>query len=171
MHTSKRRLLIIKSGVLIVGVLIGVFGIAGYFSYGRPAEASASGPSASHTNAPGEDNCTACHTDFAANSGTGSVAISGVPAVFSPGQSIPVTVTTSQADAVIYGFQLTAIDLQGKRAGTYTLPTQTPMQIKTIMGIVDGNTREYVEHTVDGLIPLQFGSKSWTFNWTAPAQR
>ena len=34
--------------------------------------------------------------------------------------------------------------------------------------LVGGKTRQYVEHTTDGIIPTQFGSKSWTFTWTAP---
>src|SRR5215213_1901809 len=117
MHKSTRGLLIIKSVVLVLGALIGVFGITGYFSYGRPAEASAQGPSPSHTNAPGEDNCTACHTGSPVNSGGGSVTISGIPAAYKAGQQIPVTVTTSQASAVVYGFQLTAVDSHGREAG------------------------------------------------------
>src|SRR5687767_5905242 len=34
--------------------------------------ASANGPTPSHTNGPGEANCTACHGDFPVNSGTGN---------------------------------------------------------------------------------------------------
>jgi hypothetical protein len=137
----------------------------------RKVSASASGPSPSHTNAPNESNCTACHTSFALNSGSGSVSIAGMPLNYLPNQTIPITVTTSQADAVIYGFQLTAIDSQGKNVGSFVLPAQSPMQLQTRDGIVNGNQRTYVEHTSSGVIPTQFGSKTWTFNWKAPAQR
>ena len=41
--------------------------------------ASSSGPPDGRTNAPGETNCTACHTSFPLNSGAGSLAVSGVP--------------------------------------------------------------------------------------------
>ena len=133
--------------------------------------ASASGPSASFTGAPGEGNCTACHGDFPVNTGTGSVTITGVPANYIPNQTYPITVTTSQADAVIYGFQLTAIDSTGAAAGTFTVPTQQPPQTQLLNGIVDNMVRTYVEHTIDGIIPTAFGSKTWTFDWTAPAQR
>ena len=43
------------------------------------------------------------------------------------------------------------------------------MQI--LHGLVNGWVRSYAEHTIDGVIPTQFGSKSWTFTWTALAQR
>ena len=134
----------------------------------QKAAASASGPSPSYTNAPGEDNCTACHTAFPVNTGTGGVDISGVPQTYVPGQQISITVTTSQSDAVIYGFQLTALNQAGKTVGTFTLPTQQTQQIQLVNGIVDSQTRKYVEHTVNGVVPTQFGSKSWTFAWTAP---
>ena len=137
----------------------------------RKASASAAGPSPSHTKAPGEASCTACHSDFAENSGTGNITISGIPANYLPNQSYTVTATTSQADAVVFGFQLTAVDNIGAAAGTFTLPTQNPAQMQILHGIVDGNVRQYVEHVLDGIIPTQFGSKSWTFTWTAPAQR
>lgn len=139
---------------------------------GQKVIASASGPSPSHTNAPGEGNCTACHTDFPINSGIGGVRISGIPQVYMPGQQIPVTVTTSQEDAVIYGFQLTAIDVAGRMAGTFTLPDQNPPTIQLMDGNVNGDTRQYVEHTSDGLFtPGVFGSNSWSFIWTAPIER
>lgn len=154
---------------LIVAVFFGMLAIAILFlNEGQKADASAQGPSASHTNAPGEDNCTACHTDFPVNSGTGGIQIAGVPQTYQSGQQIPITVTTSQADAVIYGFQLTAINQAGKTVGTFTLPTQNPPQTQLINNIVGGQDRRYVEHTIDGIVPTQFGSKSWTFTWTAP---
>ncbi|MBS1796327.1 MAG: VCBS repeat-containing protein [Acidobacteria bacterium] len=133
--------------------------------------ASASGPSASHTNAPGEDNCTACHSDFGVNSGSGSVSISALPVNYEPNQQIPITVTTAQVGQTIYGFQFTAIDSQGRKVGTYTLPGQAPARMQLIDGLIGGNQRQYIEHTVDGIIPQQFNFNSWTFTWTAPAQR
>ena len=160
-----------KFFVIVVVALIAIFGLSKTSQDDLKVSASAAGPSPSHTNAAGEANCTACHADFAVNSGTGNVSITGVPTNYLPNQSHAITVTMSQADAVIYGFQLTAIDSFGAAAGTFTLPAQTPPQTQILLGIVDSNVRSYVEHTLDGIIPTQFGSKTWTFNWTAPAQR
>lgn len=137
-------------------------------SSGKRAIASASGPSPSFTDAPGETNCTACHVDFPVNSGTGSVRISGVPRIYYPGQQILVRVTTSQEDGVNYGFQLTAVDDLGRAAGSWTLLDTVQTQI--VEGLVGNDLRQYVEHTSAGIVPTSFGSKSWTFIWNAPGQ-
>jgi len=171
MSIFSTRIVFIKLTAIAFASVLAMFCFVNFSARFEKVSASASGPSPSHTNAPNEDNCTSCHTSFAVNSGAGSTAISGLPVNYLPNQQIPVTVTTSQADAVIYGFQLTAIDSQGKRVGTFTLPTQSPQQLQTVSGIVNGNQRTYVEHTNSGTIPTQFGSKSWTFIWNTPAQR
>ena len=137
-------------------------------SNGPKASASASGPSPSHTNAPGEDNCTACHVDFPVNSGSGSVRIAGVPKTFLPGQQMNIKVTTSQKDGVDFGFQMTAIDDLGRPAGTWSL--QDTMQTQIVEGLVGSDLRQYVEHTSAGIVPTEFGSKTWFFIWSAPAQ-
>lgn len=166
MMAINRRTTLIKLG--IVG-LFGLLAIAVFITNDRQrATAASSGPSPSHTNAPGEDNCTACHTSFPVNTGGGSVQIVGLPQNYLPGQQIAVTVTTSLTGAVVYGFQLTAIDQAGKTVGTFALPSQNPAQMQFMTNIVGGKNRRYVEHTTDGIIPTQFGSKSWTFTWTAP---
>ena len=171
MPNASRKLIITKLSVIAVAVLFTVFLFSNYSEKYQKVRASASGPSPSHTNAPGEDNCASCHSDFVVNSGTGSVTIGAIPKNYLPNQQIPITITTSQADAVIYGFQLTAIDSTGGKVGTFSLPTQSPPQMQISDGFVDGKLRDYVAHTVDGIIPTQFGSKTWNFTWTAPAQR
>ncbi len=134
------------------------------------ASASAFGPTPTHTNPPGEGNCTACHSDFQLNSGSGSVEITGVPSNYSPGQQVNVLVTATQADAVIYGFQLTAIDSTGQRVGTFEIPPQSQARVQILLGVVGGNlVREYVQHTSGGLSNGQFGFNSWVFTWTAPS--
>jgi len=132
--------------------------------------AASSGPSPSHTGATGEDTCASCHASYELNTGGGTVQISGVPANYSPGQAVQVTVTTIKDDATIYGFQMTAIDGTGLRAGTFTVGAGSPAELQTVIGQVAGNQRQYIEHTTDGLIPTVLGSKTWTFTWTAPSQ-
>jgi hypothetical protein len=138
---------------------------------GTEVSASAFGPNASLTGAPGEANCTQCHSQFPVNSGTGNVRITGLPPNYRPNQQIPITVTVSQSDAVKYGFQMTMIDNQGRRAGDFILPPQNPPLIQTIDGLVGGNQRRYIEHTNEGTTPTQFGSLSWTFTYTTPPAR
>lgn len=170
----KRRinhLYLAKLVATVAAGLIAAFGLAGTLLDTRETSASVNGPAPGHTNAPGETNCTACHTDFPLNSGGGSLVISGLPPNYKPGQQIPLTVTLSQADAVAYGFQLTAVDNQGRPQGNYTFSMATPIQLQVVSGFVGNILRRYIEHTADGVTPTQFGTKSWMFTWTAPAPR
>src|SRR6476620_3854076 len=157
--------------VIVVLTTVAILGLTKASPYGVKVSASASGPSPSHTNAPGESNCTECHSDFAVNSGTGNVTISGLPANYLPNQQIAVTVRTNQADAVIFGFQLTVLDSRGNRVGTYSIPSGNPVRMQLVDGLVNNVQRQYIEHTVDGIVPNQFGFNTWTFNWTAPSTR
>jgi FG-GAP-like repeat len=157
-----------KFKVFIIAIAVLLFGVSLFSSKLTKTNAASAGPSASHTNAPGEDNCTSCHTSFAVNSGLGTLSISGLPINYRPGQAYPVSVTQSDSNGVTYGFQTTSLDNLGKQAGTYTVAGSL---IQTKTGIVGGNTRTYVEHTVDGIIPVVFGSRSWNFTWNAPATR
>jgi hypothetical protein len=160
----------LKITAITVVTLVGFAGFFGFSNGIEKTSASGSGPSASHTNAPGEDNCTSCHTTYTVNSGPGILSISGVPANYHPGQQIQLTISLTQEDAVYYGFQLTALDSQGRKIGTFTLPNETPARVQSINGLVNGQQRTYIEHTIDGLfLPNTFGHNTWTFTWTAPA--
>ena len=165
------KLVHLKLVVIGVAVVIAIIGFLGFEPGKVPVRASASGPTASHTNAPGEANCRSCHGDFPLNSGSGNIQISGIPANYLPNQQIAITVTMNESNAVIFGFQMTAVDSQGKKFGAFSFPAQSPQPLQIVDGLVGGNVRSYIEHTSNGVTPMQFGTKSWTFNWTAPATR
>ncbi|MEQ1765607.1 MAG: choice-of-anchor V domain-containing protein [Pyrinomonadaceae bacterium] len=134
--------------------------------------ASASGPSPSFTGAPSESNCTACHSTFEANSGTGRVVITGLPKNYLPGQQIPLRVTTNDTSGVLFGFQMTSVEQDGDRAGTFIVPPPSPVPIMQVVnGFVGNQNRQYIEHTVQGITPTVAGTKSWDFTWTAPPRR
>ena len=180
MFISVSKTAMAKMAVVTGVALLAIAGYSGMGSSGQRASASASGPSPAFTgapyiegcaNCPRENNCTACHSGSEPNSGPGSVVISGVPANYLPNQQVPITVTVSDPNAVIYGFQLVAINRLGENAGTLSLPAANPQPLQVVSGFVNGNERRYIEHTTNGVTPTQFGSKSWTFNWTAPAER
>lgn len=164
------RIAVLKLGVILAaGALVAAIALVG----GRDVvRASAFGPSPSFTDAPGESNCTACHGDFPVNSGGGSVAITGVPHDYRPGQQVQLTVTTNHTAATYWGFQLTAIDSLGRRAGTFTVAPDMPPKTQIVTGLVGGNERDYIEHTQNGLFTIGvFDKNSWTFTWTAPPTR
>jgi hypothetical protein len=180
MFSSRSKIAVVKFIVVGSAMLFAAVFVADLYPGDNKASASASGPSPSFTNAPyiegctscpTENNCTACHSGSAPNSGQGTVTISGLPANYLPNQQIPLTVTTSDPNAVIYGFQLVAIKSSGENAGTFTFPDLNPQPLQVISGFVNGNERRYIEHTVSGVTPTQFGSKTWNFTWTAPAER
>lgn len=130
--------------------------------------ANSGGPPASRTGAPSEQTCalSGCHTSFALNSGSGSLTLSGLPATYLAGQDVVLTVTLTQAGALAFGFQVTALDDQGRSAGTLTVTEGNRTQRTT--SVVGGALRQYIQHSFNG--SLQGGNQGvWTFRWTAPA--
>jgi uncharacterized protein (TIGR03437 family) len=94
--------------------------------------------------------------------------ITGLPGNYSPGQEAAVTVTLRQSSRARYGFQVTAIDDQGRAAGDLVVTDANRTQ--RITGNVGGNQRQYIEHTSAGVTPNGTDQNSWTFTWRAPAQ-
>jgi hypothetical protein len=134
---------------------------------GRSVHAYLSGPPESHTDAPGEENCTECHTGFALNSGNGNITITGLPDTYAPSQQVVVTVTVTHPDGFLYGFQVTALDSMNHPAGT--LAATDMVNTQAITGIVNTETRTYIEHTATGAAPVEFNRRSFTLTWTAPS--
>ena len=125
------------------------------------AYAVSSGPPPGYTGAPGERNCTDCHSGSAVNSGGGGVTISGVPQSYQPGQQYTISVTVQQGGRNTFGFEMTAIDSSGSGAGTFT-PLGSDTQTDTL-----GN-RQYILHTLQG-ISGSINNHTWQVRWTAPS--
>ncbi len=125
--------------------------------------AFSTGPLPARTGDFGEPNCTACHTGSPINVTGGSLAVSGVPAQYNPGQTYPISVTISKSGQKRWGFELSVrVVSNGTQAGTLTITDPLNTQIKTQDNI------QYIEHTQAGT-HLGSSQGSWTFNWTAPA--
>src|SRR5688500_8448947 len=130
------------------------------------ARAYSSGPPAGFSRAPGELDCSDCHTTPAQSAG--SVAL-GVPQTYTPGQTYDITVahTTADPTRVRWGFQLTALDAADERAGGFE-PVDDLTRV--IFGEGPFPSREYVEHTTKGTFSGQQNNAGWTFKWTAPSE-
>ncbi len=152
----------VKLSIIVLASIFAVYA----FSYEK-TKARSIGPDPGFANAPGEGNCTACHTSFALDSGPGSMNITGVPDNYSPNQQVPITVKVKHSGAANFGFQLTALDDTGNPAGTF-IATDT-VQTQVIISMLDG--RHYVEQKFEGILPTIPGEKQWTFTWQAPATR
>src|SRR5262245_33892451 len=156
--------------------LIGLFGIclSVYTLDGRRVGAFSTGPPPSRTFAPAlgsfpaETACNACHTSFPLNSGPGRLTISGLPIAYTPNQEVTVTVTVSQPDRARYGFEVTALDDQGRKAGDLVVTDQNRTRIVDGTGNFAG--RQYIEHVLAGVAPSGPDQGSWSFTWRAPAQ-
>lgn len=125
------------------------------------ALAFSGGPPDARTNAPGEANCTACHVTFPLNSGSGGLALAGLPASWSPGAAYDLTLTLSDPVALRWGFELTVLGPGGASVGAITI-TDAGTQTSTT------GTRTYLKHNASGTAPGTTVSRSWTLRWTAP---
>ena len=132
------------------------------------AYASVTGPEARHTGAPGDiGTCYDCHDKVTSgiNAGSGSVQISGLPAVYEPGQEYTFTITVQQGGKQRFGFQITAIDRDGDRAGSLS-PDNSDSQINPLTGT---GGRQYINHTQAGTLPNIQSGHTWRVRWAAPS--
>lgn len=152
--------------------LFGLLALACCF-FGEAVGAFSGGPPASRTGAPAlgtfaaEPTCTACHAGTV-NSGGGTLTLTGVPANYTPGQEVTLTVTVTQPDRMRYGFQLTALTDDGQKAGDLVVTDTARTQLRAGAGGFAG--RQYIEHTLTGVAPSGANQGSWSFTWRAPAQ-
>lgn len=122
-----------------------------------PGLTFSSGAPIAHTGAPGENNCTACHSTFPVNTGGGSVTINA-PGTYSPNQTLMIQVSVSNpTGANQQGFELAVKNASGNHVGTLQVIDSGTTQF------AEGNP-SYVTHTFGGI-----DQTSWTVGWTAPS--
>jgi hypothetical protein len=124
------------------------------------------GPIGRFTGAPGESNCTECHTSFPLNSGPGSVSITPLnAATWTPGATIRLRVTVSDPDARRWGFQLTA-----RRTASTNTAAGVMTVVDTTVSRVDGppGSVQHAVQTSGGTRRGTSGSSSWEIDWRAP---
>lgn len=130
-------------------------------SWTSGAMAFSSGPPNARTGAPGETNCTACHSTFPVNSGNGGVSVSGVPGSWTPGADYDLTVLVEDDVAMRWGYEFTILDEGGSSVGTLT-------DLDADSQISSSGNRTYAKHTSSGTRPGTGVSATWTVRWTAP---
>ena len=123
---------------------------------------------AGKTGSPSELTCRDCHSDFAANSGGGSIAISNVGMTnwqYTPGQTYAITVTVAKSGMGMFGLGVECLTTANANAGTFVITNAASTQLKS--ATVSGVSRVNVVHQLNGGVAAN--SKAFTFNWTAPA--
>lgn len=116
---------------------------------------------------PNEQTCSksGCHVGVADNSQGGSVVITSSNMTnweYVPGQTYSFTVTVSETGRSVWGFAMEALKSNGDNGGTLAAGTGSHI----LSASVGGFSRRSVTHNTPG---SGAGTKSWTFNWTAPS--
>jgi len=136
------------------------------------AHSRSAGSPAQHAGAPadnGGQTCSksGCHNTNPASDRDGMLS-SNVPETgYIPGETYTITVSVEQAGISKFGFQATAQDEAGNLQGSYIFTNPTETQHPTI-GSASVLTK-YITHTAAGNTTSTPGSKSWSFDWVAPA--
>ncbi len=133
-----------------------------------------SGPGAGYTNAPGNSNCTSCHSGSPITSGTiwssmtltraGGGGMSGVL----PNAANAMTLSFTSPTETTMGFQLCVLPSSATSSsasvGTFSFGTSTLVQTTSSTS----PTRQYLMHTSSG-VGFASGIATWNFNWQTPA--
>jgi hypothetical protein len=138
---------LMRSSGLVLGVLIWL--------------ANANNPPTGRTGAPFDNgSCNNCHDG---GNFSGSVSISGLPAVVAPNTTYPLEITLAplSGNPNRGGYQLVVVDGNNQNAGDL-------VAINTQSGTEFFAGREYIEHRAPKLF-MGGGPATWAFNWTSPA--
>ncbi|MBK7964340.1 MAG: hypothetical protein IPK10_02840 [Bacteroidetes bacterium] len=84
---------------------------------------------------------------------------------YTPGQTYPITVTVSKTGMPLFGVDVECLTSTNGNAGTFTITNTASTRL--LSATVSGVSRVNVTHKMNG--GLAANSKSFTFNWTAPA--
>ena len=122
--------------------------------------AYSSDPPDEKTGAPNEGTCIDCHGGNTLNAAGGSLMLT-VPENYSPGVEYDIIVNLSRARQSRWGFEMTALNSNGTRAGTFAV-TDANTQVS------ETNSKRYIQHTSAGTAHGTQDTNSWTFKWTAP---
>lgn len=140
-------------------IFLVVIGIVFTSEYSSPAHGYGSGAPAGATGSPSDgSNCSACHSGTASND-VGLIT-SNIPASgYVPGSTYTITATVNDASINKFGFQISPQDASGNLKGTIVVTNGTATQLL--------GSGKYITHKSGGTAGT--GTRSWSFNWIAPA--
>lgn len=124
------------------------------------ARASSSNPPDFYPGMKGMASCLACHDTYGSFGGPGHAAIEGLPAVYVPEQVYTVSVKVKQPGAKSFGFQLYAVDQQGRQAGRIQ-SDDIKQDVRKARGVT------FLKSSFHGVEAQD--EQTWSFQWKAPA--
>lgn len=149
-----------KKNILFLIPIVGIIGFSFFYEGDNISEYHNDGietvnfsvnPPAAKTGAPGEGNCTDCHSGSTMSSdGVVFFTLGGGPG-YMLGTTYPITVSTLSGTK--NGFELTILDADENFAGSFSAGPGT--------NIASAGGVDYIRHSTSDEI-------SWTFDWTAP---
>ena len=115
------------------------------------------------TGAPNEGTCAdaGCHAENALNTASGSLMLT-VPDTYVPNEVYTIIVNLSRAGQNKWGFEMTALDADGARAGSFTADDAANTEL------TETNGKQYIQHTTAGTAAGTNDAHEWEFQWTAP---
>ena len=115
------------------------------------------------TGAPNEGTCAdaGCHAENALNTAGGSLTLT-VPDTYIANEVYTIVVNLSRAGQSKWGFEMTALDANGARAGSFTADAAANTQL------TETKSKQYIQHTTAGTAAGTNDAHSWEFEWTAP---
>lgn len=139
---------------MLVVLLMGATGSAFAFSFGPPDE---------RTGAPNETTCATvgCHAGNELNATGGSLMLT-IPETYMPNEVYTIIVDLARAGQSRWGFEMTAFDADGAKAGTFELADEA----NTLL--TEANGKQYVKHNALGTAKGTADENQWTVQWTAP---
>ncbi len=124
------------------------------------------GPPAGMSGAPGDSNCTSCHSGTASSSSSDiSVYTNATNGVYIPDSTYTITVRARTSGCVRFGFETTILNTNTSptKLGTLGIPSAaTNVQLAT-------GSRDYVTQTYSGSSAIYTDSTDWSFTWVAPS--
>ena len=119
------------------------------------------GPPDGVTGAPTENNCTQCHTGNDLNVSGGLLMLT-TPETYVPNEVYTIVVNLSRDGQSRWGFEMTALDANGTRAGSFAADAAGNTQLS------EANSKQYIKQTSIGTSQGTNDAHSWAFEWTAP---
>lgn len=131
-------------------------------AYYKQSHRNAAGSPAGRTGAPGELNCTACHSGTVqSGAGINTVTIAdgnGAVTEYIPGTTYTVTIDMGVSNPK-NGFQIISLNSSNAQAGTNTIISGSGTQ-----QLNGSSGKKYITHTSSGN-----SLSTWSYEWTAPA--
>lgn len=146
----KTKFITLSAIMSMVFVLLFTTNTIGYLT-GAPS-GKANDPASSNSN------CTSCHSGTATiNSAVGNITTNIPASGYVPGTTYQITANVVYAGKTRFGFEVSPQNSTGTQKGTITITDPTNTKIVST---------KYVTHTSAG--NTGSGTRSWSFNWTAP---